>query len=72
MLLRRATMSLTVQVGLLSGRTATVQADLDEEVRTLKRRAETALEVGQGQLVNSSGEVLDVHAPIERVPAAGW
>ncbi|OLQ01854.1 Potassium channel KAT2 [Symbiodinium microadriaticum] len=58
-------MSLTVQVGLLSGRTATVQANLEEAVGTLKRRAETALEVGKGQLVHSSGGVLDVLAPIK-------
>ncbi|CAE7839616.1 Supv3l1, partial [Symbiodinium sp. KB8] len=54
------------EVGLLSGRTATVQADLDESVAVLKRRAETALEVGKGRLVDSSGGVLDVDAPIKR------
>ena len=59
-------MSLTVHVGLLSGRTATVQADLDEGVAVLKRRAEMALEVGKGRLVDSSGGVLDVDAPIKR------
>ena len=59
-------MSLTVHVGLLSGRTATVQADLDEGVAVLKRRAEIALEVGKGRLVDSSGGVLDVDAPIKR------
>ena len=65
-LLHRASMSLTVHVGLLSGRTVTVQADLEEAVGTLKRRAETALEVGKGRLVDSSGGVLDVDAPIKR------
>ena len=31
-------MSITVAIGLLSGKTATVQAGLDEEVGTLKRQ----------------------------------
>ena len=43
-----------------------MQADLEEAVGTLKRRAETALEVGKGQLVHSSGVVVDVLAPIKR------
>ena len=43
-----------------------MQADLEEAVGTLKRRAETALEVGKGRLVDSSGGVLDVDAPIKR------
>eukprot|EP00439_Symbiodinium_sp_Y106_P085520 s55_g28.t2 len=58
-------MSIQVTVGLLSGKTATVTADLDEEVATLKRRAETALGVGRGRLVGSSGTVLDANAPIK-------
>ena len=58
-------MSIEVTVGLLSGKTATVTADLDEEVATLKRRAETALGVGRGRLVGSSGTVLDANAPIK-------
>ena len=49
-------MSITVEVGLLSGKTVTVKADLDEEVGTLKRRAQTAL----GRLLDPSGGVLDV------------
>ena len=40
-------MSVTVEVGLLSGKTATVQAGLDETVETLKRRAQMALGVGE-------------------------
>ena len=56
--------SITVTVGLLSGKTATVTASSDEEVGTLKRRAETALGVGRGRLLDSSGRVLDVCAPI--------
>ena len=53
-------MSITVEVGLLSGKTVTVKADLDEEVGTLKRRAQTALGVGRGRLLDPSGGVLDV------------
>ena len=58
-------MSIEVTVGLLSGKTATVSAHLDEEVRTLKRRAQTALGVDRGRLVGSSGSVLDANAPIK-------
>eukprot|EP00439_Symbiodinium_sp_Y106_P023674 s3358_g2.t3 len=58
-------MSITLEVGLLSGKTATVKADLDEEVATLKSRAETALGVGRGRLVGSSGSVLDARATVK-------
>ncbi|OLQ11826.1 hypothetical protein AK812_SmicGene4292 [Symbiodinium microadriaticum] len=57
-------MSITVDVGLLSGKTASVKAGLDEEVGALKRRAQIALGVGGGRLVDSSGSVLDACAPI--------
>ena len=57
-------MSIAVYVGLLSGKTATVNAGLDEEVGTLKLRAQAALGVGCGRLLDSSGSVLDVCAPI--------
>eukprot|EP00439_Symbiodinium_sp_Y106_P008315 s7511_g1.t1 len=55
-------MSITVQVELFSGRATTVQANFDEAVGTLKRRAETAL----GRLVDSSGGFLDAETPIKR------
>ncbi|OLP90809.1 hypothetical protein AK812_SmicGene27585 [Symbiodinium microadriaticum] len=58
-------MSITVDVGLLSGKTATVKAGLDEEVGALQRRAQIALGVGRGRLVDSSGSVLDASAPIK-------
>ena len=58
-------MPITVEVGLLSARTATLKAGLDEEVGALERRAQTALEVRKGRLVDSSGGVLDVSAPIK-------
>ena len=46
-------MSITVEVGLLSGKTATVKAELDDEVA-----------VGKGRLADESGNVLDVHTLI--------
>ena len=48
-------MSIQVEVGLISGKKATVQAALDETVGTLKRRAQVALGVGTGLLLDSSG-----------------
>ena len=43
-------MSILVEVGLLSGRTATVKAYLEEEVRSLCLRAQTSLGVGKGAI----------------------
>ena len=57
-------MSLTVEVGLLSGRTATVQAGLDEELNDLTRRAQTVFGVGKGRLLDSSRNVLDARLSI--------
>ena len=59
-------MSIDVEVGLISGRTATVQAASDETVATLKRRAQAALGVGIGRLLDSSGCVVDGCAPIKK------
>ena len=58
-------MSISVEVALLSGRTATIEAGLDEEVSTLKRRAQSALGVGRGRLLDSSGSILDGSARIK-------
>ena len=55
-------MSISVEVRLLSGRTAIVKADLDEEVETLNIRAQTALGVGKGRLVDSFGSLLNASA----------
>ena len=52
-------MFVAVDVGLISGKTVTVEARLDESVATLKRRAQTALAVGKGRLLDSSGRLLD-------------
>ena len=57
-------MSVTVEVGLLSGKTVTVQADLNEHVGTLKCRAQTALGVGTGRLIDGLGSVLDACATV--------
>ena len=46
-------MSITVQIGLLSGKTVSMKADLKEEVGRMNRRAQTALGVGRGRLVDS-------------------
>ena len=48
-------MSFLVDVGLISGKTVSVEAGLDESVGSLKRRAQTALAaVGKGRLLDSS------------------
>ena len=60
-------MSLTLEVCLLSGKRAAVKADLDEEVAALQRRAQTALGVGKGRLMSSSGSVLDASATIKDI-----
>ena len=59
-------MSIHVEVGLISGRKATVQAALDETVGTLKRRAQVALGVGTGRLLDSSGCVLEGALPMKK------
>ena len=66
----RGKMSITVDGGLLSGKTATVKADLDEEVGALKRRAQIAQGVGRGRLVGSSGSALDAFANDQAFQAA--
>ena len=50
-----AAMSIVVDVGLISGKTVSAEAGLDEPVGLLKRLAETALAVGKGRLLDSSG-----------------
>ena len=59
-------MSITVEVGLLSGKTAAVKAAAHERVAELKHRAQIALEVGPGRLVDSHGTVLDASASIKQ------
>ena len=59
-------MSIDVEVGLISGKKATVQAALDETVGTLKRRAQVALGARTGRLLDSSGCVLEGCALIKK------
>ena len=59
-------LSVTVTVGLISDKTVTVEAGLDEDVKIVKRRAQTALGVGQGRLLDSSGKVLDDGVPFKK------
>ncbi|OLQ12280.1 hypothetical protein AK812_SmicGene3775 [Symbiodinium microadriaticum] len=58
-------MSISVSVGLLSGKTATVKAALDEEVGALKQQAQLALGVGRGRLLDSFGNVISECVPIK-------
>ena len=51
-------MSIVLEVGLLSGKTATVKTGLNEDVHTLMLRAQTALGVGKGVLVDAAGRFL--------------
>ena len=57
--LQSRSMSIGVEVSLLSGKTAIVQAGLDETVETLMQRAQVVLGVRRGRLLDSSGVVLD-------------
>ena len=56
-------MSISMKVSLLSGETATVQAGPDETVETLRQRAQVALGVRKGRLLDSSAEALDGCTP---------
>ena len=60
-----AKMSVSVEVGLLSGKKATVNAAKNEKVETLMLRARTELRAGKGRLVDTSGRVLDACTSIE-------
>ena len=61
-------MSMTVEVGLLSGRTVTVNADKNELVDSLRLRAQVALGVAKGRLVDSSGSVW-MHVRQSKLPS---
>ena len=63
---RRLRMPISVTVRLLSGKEATVEAGADEEVGTLKCRAQTALGVGRGRLLDAAGSILDVRGSIKQ------
>ena len=59
------TMPLTIEVSLLSGRSASLEARLDESVHALRIRARKALAVGRCKLLDCSGRVLDSAATLE-------
>ena len=52
-------MSISVDVHLPSGKSASLEVEADATVESLKYRAQSALVTGRGRLLNSSGEVLD-------------
>ena len=51
--------SIFVDLHLLGGKRAAVEVGADASVESLKHRAQSALAVPRGRLLNSSGEVLD-------------
>ena len=59
-------MPLTVEVSLVSGKTVSLQTHEDESVESLRKRAQKALGVGKGRLVDSDGSVLDGGAPFKK------
>ena len=52
-------MSISVDVHLLSGKSASFEVEAAASVESLKDRAQSALGTGRGRLLNSFGEVLD-------------
>ena len=60
-------MSIAVDVSRMSGRTVSVEANLDSFVQALKRTAETALGVFKGQLLDSSGGVLNEQSTFKKL-----
>ena len=53
-------------MSLMSGKTVSLQTRGDESVETLRERAQTALGVGKGRLLNSAGSVLDGGMPLDK------
>ena len=58
-------MSLILSVSLLSGKTVSVEAELGTSVGELRQRAQTALAVGKGRLLDPSGRALDEVATVK-------
>ena len=58
-------MSLRIDVGLVSGRTVSLEVQADASVASLNQCAQTALGVGKGRLLNSNGQVLDRLATLQ-------
>ena len=57
-------MSISVDVHLLSGKSASLEVEPDASIESLKQRAQRALAKDRGRLLNSSGEVLDAATTI--------
>ena len=55
-------MSISVHVHLISGRSATLEAEPEESIDFLRQRAQSALRVGKGRLLTTSGDVVNVVA----------
>ena len=64
-------MSIVAGVGLLSGRKVIQEAGLTEKVDEVKARAQSALGVGKGRLLDPSGFALDECKPITAVVQNG-
>ena len=52
-------MAIVVDVTLISGKRVSLEADLNDSVQSLAKRARTALGVGHGRVLSSSGSFLD-------------
>ena len=59
-------MSISIDVALLSGKSVSLPAGLDEPVNSLRQRAQALLAVGRGRLLDSSGAVLDGAASVKK------
>ena len=58
-------MAVVLEVILMSGKRASLEADLDALVESLKPRAQRALGVGKGRLFNPFESLLDGNATLE-------
>ena len=59
-------MALTLEVSLVSGRTVSLEAGSGDLVESAKSRAQEALSVGKGRLIDSSGRVLEGSATLQQ------
>ena len=51
-------MSVLLHVSLLSGKGISIETELDADIEEFRKRAQMALSVGKGRLIDSSGTVL--------------
>ena len=57
-------MSISLDVHLLSGKSASLEVEADASLESLKQCAQSALGAGKGRLLNASGEVLDAASTV--------